>query len=338
MIARGTIAAIALALAAPSLADTKTRISAFEYDPVSGQLTKEIIEPPRTIEDPANASNYYQFCLATTYQYDTYGNRTGAITRNCNGSTSNEAPAPTGDPVFAPGTSTSAFIAGSIAIGGTTYNWSAGQFATSSTNALFQAESRVFDPRFGSAAGLTGPNGLTTTWTYDGFGRKTSETRADGTVTSWFYERCVDLGAACPSPNGQYRVRVTTTGAPTSSTYFDSLNRAIRIETQGFDGTLVLKDTQFDALGRVVKVSQPFIAGSAPVWTTFTPDILRRVTRVDEPTVNGLSARTVTDYNGLVTTVTVSNAGVGTAMPGAAAQIKITTRNSQGQVIKVDRQ
>jgi len=41
-------------------------------------------------------------------------------------------------------TSTATYAAGSVVISGVTYNWSAGQFATSSTNALQYAESRTF--------------------------------------------------------------------------------------------------------------------------------------------------------------------------------------------------
>jgi hypothetical protein len=54
--------------------------------------------------------------------------------------------------------------------------------------------------------------------------------------------------------------------------------------------------------------------------------------------VNGVSARTVTEFYGLVTKVTVSNAGSGAGMPEGATQIRETTRNSQGQVIRVTQQ
>src|SRR5678815_1801923 len=72
---------------------TLTRTSAFEYDPASGLLIREIIEP-----------NDSALCLVTTYTYDAFGNKSGATTRNCNNITSggvSEALAPTGDAVFA---------------------------------------------------------------------------------------------------------------------------------------------------------------------------------------------------------------------------------------------
>jgi RHS repeat-associated protein len=323
MFTRSIEFAAVLALVAPCLAGTQTRTSAFEYDPATGLLTKEIIEPGDSV-----------LCLVTTYIYDEgvsngVGNRTSATTRNCNGTAPNEALAPTGDPVFESRTSRTSY-------GATVANPVLGQFPTSSTNALGHQELRAFDARFGSLTSLTGPNNLTTGWTYDSFGRKSIETRADGTVTNWFYERCADLVANTCPPLGQYRVRVTATGMPTSSTYYDSLNREIRAETQGFDGTLVMKDTQYDSLGRVAQVSRPYYSSATPAWTVFTLyDTLARVTQVDEPATSTGQARTVTDYNGMITTVTVSNAGASTGLPEGVTQSKITTKNSQGQVVQV---
>jgi RHS repeat-associated protein len=298
-----------------------TRSSAFEYDPASGLLIREIIEP----NDP-------DLCLVTTYAYDAYGNKTGATTRNCNGTASGgvaEAAAPTGNAVFTSRTSTTTFAAGTQTTGGG-LSWSAGQFPTTSTNALGHQETKEFDPRFGTVTKLTGPNGLTTTWTYDGFGRKASETRSDGTTTTWTYTLC----GTCPT-YGQYFVTETSTGAPTKTVYLDSLNREIRSETQGFDGTLVRKDTEYDSLGRVARVSQPYKVGATPVWTTYQYDVLGRVIQTNEPATGGGSVRTVTTYNGLTTTVTVSNAGTGSNMPEAVVQSRTTTKNSQGQVVQV---
>src|SRR5207244_2654231 len=118
----------------------------------------------------------------------------------------------TDDAHFLDRTSTSAFAGGSIVIGGTTYTWSAGQFATTNTNALGHSETKTYDPRFGAVAGLTGPNNLSTSWSYDSFGRKSSESRADGTSTAWSYTRCADSPGTCP-PYGVYFVSVTSTGA-----------------------------------------------------------------------------------------------------------------------------
>lgn len=284
--------------AAPGV-PSQIRVSSFAYDSASGLLTKEIIEPGSSL-----------LCVVTEYGYDGFGNRESALTRNCNGS-AGEAAAPVGSAAFAPRTSTTSFAA-------TTANPVAGQFPTSSTNALGHTEAKVFDARFGVSTRLTGPNGLDTTWTYDDFGRKQTETRADGTGSTWTYSVC----GSCPA-GGRYAVTVASAGAPTTTSYHDELNRVIRTETQGFDGTLVRKDSEFDALGRVARVSQPHYAGAVPAWTSFTYDLLGRVIAQTEAN----NAVTTSSYNGLATSVT-----------NALNQTETRTRNSQGQVIRVVRQ
>jgi RHS repeat-associated protein len=290
-------------VAPQSFAASQTRTSAFEYDPATGLLTKEIIEP----DNP-------NLCLVTTYGYDAFANKVSATTANCAGAS--------GDAVIAPRTRTTSFApaAGSVN----------GRFPGSSSNALNHTEIREFAPKHGGVTKLTGPNGLVTTWTYDDFGRKTGETRADGTSTTWTYTLC----GICPQ-HGKYFVTETTSGAPTRKVYFDALNREIRSEVQGFGGTAVYKDTQYDSLGRVAQVSRPYLSSGTVNWTTFQYDILGRVTQSDEPAVDGMSARTLRFYAGLWTTVTVSNGGFCHHMPGDACQIKMTARNSQGQVVEV---
>lgn len=294
----------------PAPVQTLTRRSAFSYDATTGALTREIIEP-----DDSN------LCLVTTYVHDTYGNKTSATTRNCNGTSSGgvtEAPAPTGNAVFQSRTSTTQSQAGSVTIDGTAYAYPAGQFPTSSTNALNQSETRTFDPRFGGALSLTGPNALTTTWTYDKFGRKATEARADSTNSTFTYAFC----GSAPNYCG-HSLTAASTGAPTTTTHHDQANRVYRTEVQGFDGTLVRSDTQFDSRGRVFRTSQPYFAGGTPPWTTYTYDALGRVLAQTEP-VGGVTIRS---YNGPVTSTT-----------NPLGQIDTQTRNSQGQITRVVRQ
>ena len=70
------------------------------------------------------------------------------------------------------------------------------RYATTVTNAKSQSETRAYDDAYGNLTSLTGPNALTTTWQYDGWGRKTRESRADGTATSSSYAKCIDTCAS----------------------------------------------------------------------------------------------------------------------------------------------
>jgi len=320
----GLSLALTLGLLGTAQAATLTRTSAFDYNTSTGLLTKEIIEP--------GDSN---LCLVTEYVYDNFGNKSTATTRNCNGSvgsvpaSNSEAVAPAGDPVFTSRTS------------GNTYD-GRGQFPTTSSNALSQAETKTYNANYGTVASLTGPNGLATSWNYDGFGRKTRETRADGTRTKWEYLYCSGINdgtAACPTIGGAagaYVVVVTplssdgvTQNGPVSKTYYDALNREIRSETQGYDGsgtsTAIYKDTQYDSLGRPYKTSRPYYSGQTVYWATVAYDGIGRViSETQPPDGTSTNTTTTTAYNGL--TVTVTNAN---------NQTRTTVKNSQGQVVSV---
>ena len=291
-------ALLALALSGPLHAATQTRTSAFEYDPVSGLLTKEIIEP----DTP-------QLRLETAYSYDAYGNKIAAT-------------------VSSPATGLAAIAARTSS---NTYD-AQGRFATGSSNALNQTETKTFDPRFGAVTSLTGPNGLTTQWQYDGFGRKVLEIRADGTQTKTDYLFCSGIGggtAPCPAL-AVYLIQTTplaadglTQNGAWSKTYHDALNREIRAETQGYDGAgsspSIYKDTQYDNLGRVYRVSRPYYSNQTPYWTSYSYDALGRL--ITETKADG--SQTTFAYNGLSTSVTNAN-----------NQTETKVKNSQGQLIR----
>lgn len=303
---------------------TLTRTSGFIYSATTGLLTEEIIEPATVPAVPDNIP----LCLVTQYGLDAYGNKTTATTRNCNG-TAPEAAAPaTGDDaVIAPRSTSNTLDA-------------RGQFPLTSTNALGQSETKTFDPKFGTVLTLTGPNNLTTTWQYDSFGRKIWEIRAEGTKTKFEYFYCASYSGGCPTVGGAAGAYLTQTtpqdatgtqSGPISKTYYDALNRQIRSETQGFDGTAsvaIYKDTWYDNLGRPYKTSRPYYNGQTAYYTTLTYDPLGRVVTETPPDPTTVVTITTT-FNGLSVTVNTN------AVAGAVSQTRTTTKNSQGQVIRV---
>ncbi len=254
------------------------RTSGFDYNLTNGLLIKEVIEP-----------DFYEanLTLTTDHGYDAYGNKVRVTVSGRDIETR---------------TSTTSYDA-------------QGRFPIRSTNALGHAETRTYDPRFGSVTRLTGPNGLSTTWSYDGFGRKLNETRADTTQTDNTYNAC---DAGCP-PLAKYFVTTQSTDSPLGKAYFDNLNREIRTQTQGFDGRTVYKDTQYDALGRTQRTSRPYYAGAIPSWMTSSYDILNRPLSVTE--ADGSVMRM--SYQGFTTQIT-----------NALNQVSTQVKNSQGQLLR----
>jgi YD repeat-containing protein len=285
-------------------ASPQTRTSSFTYDSLKGFLLSETIEPGTSCVGAPLASTDAKLRLTTTYGYDGFGNKTSVSTTG--GISGNVS-------YVEPRTSYTYFdtIAGCTAPAG----YIAGRFPVRGVNALGQVECYEYDFRFGARMRLTGPNGaaLATNWTYDGFGRMSTETRADGTATGLTYNVCV------PSTWCAYQVTATSTGMPATYDFYDSLNRLLAHEQVAFDGGLYIeKNITYDSFGRVSNSYRPYIYGQSAFATSFSYDALGRMLTSTAP--NNLV--TNYSYSGFTTTVTVINS------TGAQTTSKVV--NTQG--------
>ena len=286
---------VSAAWSSSALATTPiTRSSSFAYDTNSGLITQEVVEP-----------NTPALRLETDTTYDAFGNKLSVTTVGVDITTR---------------TNSSAYDA-------------LGQFVTKNTNALGQYETLVFDARFGKPTSQTGPNGLTTTWTYDAFGRKTLEVRADGVRTSIAYQFCsgVNGGTANCISGATYLISTTPLASDGHTqigaigiVYFDTFDREVGRQTQGFDGIGIYALRQYDNFGRVAQTSRPFTYddpydGEA-AWTVNTYDALGRVLTSTAPD----GSVTQETYNGLTTVET-----------NALRQTRTVTKNARGDVASV---
>jgi len=180
--------------------------------------------------------------------------------------------------------------------------WSAdGRFPESVKNPLNQTTLRTFDARFGLPATETDPNGLQTSFIYDGFGRQTRETRPDGTRTDWAWADC---GTNC----GQF---VTASQKDTAASEIradtvnlDNFDRPYLTRTQLLGGGYSRVERQYDDLGRLALESAPCTEGACPsplYWTTLSYDLIGRPTQVSRPFTNLTTQTTQIAYAGLRT-------------------------------------
>ncbi len=221
--------------------DTETRTSAFEYDAVTGMLTKEIVEP-----DDA------RFRTATAYTYDAWGNQ---LTSTLSGE---------GIPTRS---SSNTFSAD-------------GLYLVSKTNALGQVTEQILErDTFGRPLRIADINGVETTFAYDGMGRKSGERHASGAGKDYSLFTCADAPVSCP-PSGALVVEVKALGGPPAWEIQDILGRTIRKVTTGFDGKKVYTDSLYDNLSRPLKVSEPYFEGDPVYWHSTEYDILGRTVKV----------------------------------------------------------
>jgi RHS repeat-associated protein len=355
-IAVSVLGASAVQAQVPSDPYNYSRSSAFEYDPASGLLTSETVEPDNLAA-----------CVKTSYQYDAYGNRNTATTSNCAGASDRA--------VFPPRTSASTNAEQTVVVAGVSEVVVAkGSFPTLASNALGQAEQKTFDPRFGAVTSLTGPNQLATYWQVDDFGRTVKELRADGTstITAYCYVpgKVADTSSGspgCPVPaageapadavsfvHSEARNTDNVKNGPFSRVYLDRAGRKIRSVTEAFDGStqpggsgrLIVQDTDFNAQGAPVVSTQPYFldtlastsgASNSYGMSTTAYDALGRPVSifVSDPQgsrsgvafgARGIrqAALTSISYNGLVT-ITTNDKG----------QTRTEEKNADGKLVRV---
>ncbi|WP_282611156.1 RHS repeat-associated core domain-containing protein [Pelagibius sp. Alg239-R121] len=233
-----------------------TRTMSWVYDVTTGRVTQEVIEPDTSTHK-----------LTRDYSYDVFGNLTGTTISGGN---------------IATRTTSAAYD-------------SNGLLMVSASNALGHGENRTMDARYGVTTSQTDPNLLTTTWLYDGFGRRTKELRADGTETQYNYELCSGAGNPCTAPAGtiyliesqDFLTAGQTAISGKSITYFDKLNRKLRSETEGFaNGSKIHVDSKYNVRGFIEEVSRPYFAGTAAAnikWTKTFYDVVGRRLNLIEP-------------------------------------------------------
>jgi RHS repeat-associated protein len=318
-----------------------------------------------TIE-PSNLA----LCTTTTYTYDSYGNRKSATVGNCTGTVPVSAQ-------FASRTNTTYYTANTnpsvtlptVTIGTTTLTQVAGAYPIAATNALGQMQTQSFDPRFGVAVSETGPNGLTTTWSVDDFGRRVLEARPDGTSTVTYYcyvrgSNTTSNSAGCPTPaaaeipsdaqlfvHSEPHDKNNVKMGPYVRAYYDRLGRQIRQATESFDassqpsatGGVIVQDTQYSQYGPKQLETQPYFLATKSSTTTGSGDAGLKWSQYDA--LGRLATVTVTDPNGSAGSVAFP---ASYAFPSGASRVaarttftytgmSVTTTNDKSQTHSEDK-
>jgi RHS repeat-associated protein len=194
----------------------------------------------------------------------------------------------------------------------TEINWDAyGLFPGSVINALEQTTQFTHNYSYGLPASTTDPNGLITSWQYDAFGRKTSESRPGGVSTSWTYNNCATAGGCLSSRHKTTIVQTESTGS-VSRIYLDQFNRSFVTLQKLLNGSFQWNESQFDALGRVIKQSIPCATSDTSLscvttWATNTYDSVGRILTASRAINEGTTSTQTTSFAYAGRTVTTTD-------------------------------
>jgi RHS repeat-associated protein len=222
----------------------------------------------------------------------------------------------------------------------TTLAWGpTGQFPTSVTNALLQTSHVNFDPNTGKTLSAQDPNGTTISWQYDAFGRKIKETRPDGTYTIFEYNDCVTWGGGgcVHGPHAMalahYIYGSNGVSQSNGTNWLDQFDRLVIDGEMNVAGTYDRIDTRYDNLGNIAQQSMPcaYIAILTPCtqWTTFTHDLINRLTQSQRPINAGNSTlqTTTIQYTGRTTATTDPQSKVTTNITKVTGSVGRTKDN-----------
>jgi RHS repeat-associated protein len=229
----------------------------------------------------------------------------------------------------------------------TAINWgTTGQFPTQVTNPLNQISYPTFDSVTGQPLSYRDPNGITTSWQYDAFGRKNKEIRPDGTLTVFVYSDCVALGGCVFGPHSlalsTYNYSTTGVDLSDGTTFFDQMERPVMANTVNIAGTYDRSDVRYDNLGNVAQQSMPcaFSVVSTPCtyWTTYGHDALGRVTQTQRPisATNSTLQTTTIQYSGRTTTTTDPQGKVTTNITKVTGRVG-RTKDHNGYYVNFNR-
>jgi len=156
----------------------------------------------------------------------------------------------------------------------------------------------TYDTKLGKVKTRVETDSTVVNYSYDPLGRQVSESTPFG-VTQYAYRWASAFPDHAPT-NAVFAVRTTTPSQEYLYEYYDKYGRQIRKAAPDINGNYIYTDTEYDALGRVKRKSEPYRRGSAALWTSYTYNILGQVTSTTYP--DGTTA--TVSYNGLNVTTT----------------------------------
>ena len=177
-----------------------------------------------------------------------------------------------------------------------------GRFVVTAINPIGHYAWKTYDPATGLVLTETDANMLTTSYSYDPFGRVDTVWYPDNTMKTisrkWYTDSEI--------PGARYRIVTKTTGLSNTEQYLDLAGREVCIRKNGF-----YHDTRYNSDGTIYRTSAPYLRGALEankIWHTYGYDLFGRLSYETAPYTDlsySYSGRTTTVHDNLRQTNTV---------------------------------
>ncbi|MBL7712936.1 MAG: VCBS repeat-containing protein, partial [Chitinophagaceae bacterium] len=194
-----------------------------------------------------------------------------------------------------------------------------GRFILSEENALGHKKEYTTHPFWGKPLTEKGVNGLSSTYTYNDWGKLTASSIPTGPGTSY---TVTYTDAWDPGPNKLYSATVSDPSAPDITTWYDALDRPVKTRQESFNGTWLNAVLTYDAKGNVATASRKYKDLEGPVLTTNTYNKYNQLSSASD--VYGTTEYTYLHGGGYRTTTTKLPDG----------KIKVVKEDASGKVIE----
>ena len=201
---------------------------------------------------------------------------------------------------------------------------SKGRFLIKQTDNLNLETNTIYND-LGQVLTETDPFGITVNNIYDGWGKVLTSTSNVGGTTSYQYER---------EDNYNSIVTQNDPDGDVSKKYINVLGQNYKTSLKAFgQGQYVSRQSEFDAIGRKTKESEPYFEGqNVSQWNTFVYDDSVYPAKITATAFNG--KQTTTTVSGLITTIKEINGYARTNSKTADALGNILSTTDKGGTIQ----
>jgi RHS repeat-associated protein len=195
-------------------------------------------------------------------------------------------------------------------------------FATSATNSLGTSFSQV-DYFSGNTVDTEDINGNTSTAFFNDILDRPTQTVSANNRSNFRSQTTITYNDDAKTVTATSDLYTFGDNLSKGVSIYDSLGRTTEARSYEIGGYTVTAKPQYDALGRVIKTTNPYrpYLNEQPVWTTTEYDVLGRVAKIITPDLQ----EATTTYNGNVTTVT-----------DQAGKKRRSITNALGQLTRID--